>query len=63
MFFGSIESNFLFYGPVEHVSSGLIDTMIIIGTIMIGILGFQDALTVKQGVGLVFAVLAVGLMV
>lgn len=45
------------------VSSGLVNTMIIIGTIMIGILGFQDALTVKQGVGLFFAVLAVGLMI
>ncbi len=45
------------------ISSGLVNMVIIIGTITIGIFGFQDALTVRQIFGLAFSLVAVALMI
>lgn len=44
------------------ISSGLVNMMIIIGAILIGVFYFKDVITVKQGLGLFLAVLAVILM-
>lgn len=44
------------------VSSGLVNTILIIGTILIGIFYFHDVITLKQKIGLVFAVTAVMLL-
>jgi len=44
------------------ISSGLVNMMLIIGTVSIGIFGFHDALTIRQMVGLTFSIIAVALM-
>jgi drug/metabolite transporter (DMT)-like permease len=44
------------------VTSGLVNTSIVIGTILVGILFFHDAVTTRQIIGLVLAVLAVALL-
>ncbi len=45
------------------ISSGMVNMVIIIGTIAIGVFGFHDALTAKQIIGLILAVCAVILMI
>ena len=45
------------------VSSGLVNMMLIIGTIMVSIFYFKDSLTIRQSFGLVLAITAVGLMI
>lgn len=45
------------------VSSGMVNMMLIIGTIMISIFYFKDVLTIRQTFGLGFAITAVGLMI
>ena len=45
------------------VSSGIVNMILIIGTIIISIFYFGDALTIRQSLGLIFAVTAVALMI
>lgn len=44
------------------VSSGLVNMMLLIGTVLIGIFVFKDELTTRQTAGLVLAFVALGLM-
>jgi multidrug transporter EmrE-like cation transporter len=44
------------------IASGLVNMTIIIGTVLVGVFIFHDALTTKQIIGLLFAILAVALM-
>ena len=44
------------------ISSGLVNIMIIIGAILIGIFFFKDIVNVRQGIGLLLAIIAVILM-
>ena len=41
------------------VSSGLVNTSIVIGTILLGIFYFRDHLTVREAIGLMFAIVSV----
>ncbi len=45
------------------VSSGLVNMFLLIGTILVGIFLFKDALSIKQEMGLVLAVIAIALLV
>ena len=56
-FFGLLSKN-----NTLSVASGLVNVMIVIGTILIGIFYFNDDITYRQKIGLVFAVLSVFLM-
>lgn len=44
------------------VSSGLVNMLLLIGTILVGIFIFKDQLNIKQIIGLIFAITAIGLL-
>lgn len=44
------------------VSSALVNILLLVGTILVGILGFKDQISYQQGLGLIFAVIAVALL-
>lgn len=62
--FGMAATGYILFGVLIKqsnlsISAGLVDTIIVIGSILIGTLFLQDALTTRQTIGLVFAILAV----
>ncbi len=59
---------YFFFGLLNRnnslsVSSGLVNMILIIGTIFMGIFYFKDDITPRQKLGLIFAVTAVVLMI
>jgi multidrug transporter EmrE-like cation transporter len=58
---------YLLFGLINRnstlaVSSGLVNVIIIIGTIMVSVFYFKDPVTGRQTIGLLFAFLAVALL-